>query len=324
MSLGLSACSSYHPLADKEIYPRPLTASPGEGVKVSFFGNTTILISDGDTHLLVDGFFSRPGPVRTLLGKIAPDRVELARELKRAGISNIDAVLVGHAHHDHALDAPVVAEMTNALVMGTESYRQIHLGAGSKTDGEHLFTVPTDGEQKSFGKFVVTFRPSDHVGAHGLVQHLIEGHIKKPFKTPARFWRFKCGKVYVIHIAHPHGNLVVTTTAGAKEGQLKGFSADVVFLGVGFLDKESPLRQNRYWHETVGVTKPEMVVPVHWDNFSIKLSKGLQPAPRVAFSTRAAADVLKDKAGDDGPVVRAMDYGDSLLLRDGQVRTVSP
>jgi L-ascorbate metabolism protein UlaG (beta-lactamase superfamily) len=322
--LFLAACSTYHPLKDEEIYPKASMTRQADEVKVTYLGNTTILISDGKTNLLVDGFLSRPGLLRTMLWRIAPDRDKLAGELTRAGITKIDALLVGHAHHDHALDAPVVAEMTGAVVMGTESYRQIHLGAHPKHGDRGLITVPKEGRQEKFGRFVVTFRLSDHVGSHTLLQSWIEGDIKTPLKTPAHYSRFKCGDVFVIHIAHPQGNLVVTTTAGAVEGQLEGLTADVVFLGIGFLDKECCKKQQLYWRETVTKTAPDLVVPVHWDNFSKKLHKGLKPAPRSAFNVRAAMQVVKKKAWCQGVMVRVMDYGDSLRLQRGRVRMEKP
>lgn len=326
----LASCSSYHPMKDKDIYPRPLTASKGCGVKVSYFGNTNVLISDGTTNLLVDGFFTRPGKGKTLLGLIEPDRMAIAHELKRAGISKLDAVLVGHAHWDHAMDSPVVAEMTDALVMGTESYRFIHEGAGGKMDPCHLFTVPCDGMKKCFGKFTVTYRRSEHVGSHNLPQRAIEGDIKKPVKMPARFSDLKCGDVFVMHIAHPDGNIVVTTTGGACKGQLDKLCADVVFLSIGFLDKEPPEKQCKYWRETVGTVMPKddmckTVIPVHWDDFSYPLSRGLIVAPPgLTFSTEAGMKFVKERAREQGVRVRAIDIGDSFLLQNHEMKTVLP
>jgi len=111
-------------------------------VTVIFLGNTTLLFSDGETSLIVDGFLSRPDGLMVLTGKIGPDPVEIARALKDAGAEKFDAVLVGHAHYDHALDRAVVAEQIGAVVMGSESYAFIHRGATGKAQPTNLITLP--------------------------------------------------------------------------------------------------------------------------------------------------------------------------------------
>jgi hypothetical protein len=45
------------------------------------------------------------------------------------------------------------------------------------------------------------------------------------------------------------------------------------------LTKESPDKQNFYWRETVDATDPDAIVPVHWDNFTLKLPEDLKPSP---------------------------------------------
>jgi L-ascorbate metabolism protein UlaG (beta-lactamase superfamily) len=314
-AMSLVACSSYDPLSEeKDVYPGPFQAKPLPGVNVTFLGNTTMLISDGETNLLVDGFLSRPGAVKTLFGRIAPDWQIIAKELDKANVTKVDAVLIGHAHHDHALDAPAVSLMKNCKVMGTESYRHIHEGAGARMD--RLITATGKRHVEPFGKFTVTFDKSDHVGSHFMTQRLVEGDIKRPFDTPARFTRFKCGDVYAMHIKHrDHGAIVVTTTAGASDDQLEGLCSDVVFLGVGFLSKESPEKQERYWHKTVGRLYPDVIVPVHWDDFSKKLPT-MQPRPRFLEDTRASIGVVKEKGGEK---VLLMGLHDSLLIRNGHV-----
>ena len=42
-------------------------------VTVRFSGTSTLLFSDGDTEWMVDGWFTRPGPLQTLFGEVVPD-----------------------------------------------------------------------------------------------------------------------------------------------------------------------------------------------------------------------------------------------------------
>ena len=317
----LSGCSNYTPLDDPALRPRVPDPGPGPGVTATFLGNTTILVSDGVTNLIVDGFVSRPGALRTAFGRVGPNVAVIERELGEVGIGgpgSLDAVLVGHAHHDHALDAVAIANMTGAQVMGNESYRFIHAGSGGDTSAASLFIVPTDGTSNKYGQFTVTFLPSSHVGSHHLPQHMIEGDIEKLLQMPAYFSKFKHGDVFAIHIAHPDGKILVTTTAGAQAGGTRGYHADVVFLAVGFLNEESPYRQDIYWKEYVEAPNPELVVPVHWDSFTRQLSKGLRPPRMLARGFEESMRIVKEKG--QGRQLRVLNRGESIRLLNGSVQ----
>lgn len=319
-ALGLSACSSYNPLGDNELR-KPIGEVPpsGPALKVTYFGNTTLLIQDGHTSLLVDGFLSRPGFLQTFFGKIGPDDVEI----NRTGIDRVDAILVGHSHHDHALDATALADKFQTKVIGSESFAQIYRGSHKAGRNSTLVTVPMEGGSFQFGEFTVRFALSNHVSSHYSFQRRIEGPITAPVQMPARSSDFKCGDVFALHISHSQGNIVVTTTAGAKEGQLSGREADVVFLGTGFLSKETPEQQDFYWRETVEATLPDVIVPVHWDNFFRKLSRpgGLKPSA-VIDSPQRAMDLVKRKA--EQRRVRVLDKRESLWISGGKVYCPAP
>lgn len=319
----LAACGTYSPLKDKELRKPLASASTDEGVKVTFLGNTTILVTDGETRLLVDGFFSRPGPLQTVFGKVVPNHRVIKEELDRICLGNygsLDAILVGHSHYDHALDTVEVAKRTGALVMGNDSYRYIHEGNGGKMDSEHLWVAPRNGKcnySKKVGKFVITFVPSDHVSSHSYMQDMVEGHIEEPLRIPAHFSKLKCGDVFAIHIAHCEGNLFVTTTAGYGEGKTQGLQADIVFLGVGLLGKEVEDQQKKYWEENVTTLRPKVVVPVHWDSFTRKLSRGLKPPLFIVDDTRESIDVVKRNAGNKR--IYIMDLDESIHLSGKKV-----
>ncbi|MEQ1862672.1 MAG: MBL fold metallo-hydrolase [Chthoniobacteraceae bacterium] len=316
LAITLCSCSTYHPLKDDALYPTPLHATSGRGVTVTFLGNTTILISDGTTRLLVDGFFSRPGAFKTLFGRIGPDEKIIGKQLCLAGITKLDALLIGHSHHDHALDAPEVTRRTHAVAMGSTSYRFIHEGAG--LDDRSLIVVPSTGAQRRFGKFTVTFRPSKHVSSHWRSQEKVEGSIDSAVRPPTRYSDYNHGDVFALHIAHPDGTLAITTTAGAKKGQFKGLKADVVLLGVGLLAKEPAATQDDYWRESVSALRPHTVIPVHWDAFTRKLDAGLAPPPfTIIDDVNGAMTIVKNKGKTEGRTVRVMDLRDSFRLRNG-------
>ncbi|MEZ5305300.1 MAG: MBL fold metallo-hydrolase [Verrucomicrobiales bacterium] len=314
----LCGCRSYHPLQDPGLrlpLSEPDSAASAEGVEVTFLGNTTLLIKDRETTLLVDGFLSRPGALKTLAGKIGPDWATISSELGKAGVSKVDAVLVGHAHHDHALDATAIADHFGAAVYGSESFGNIYRGSHDPSARGRFVPVPANGGKFSVGRFEVTFAPSDHVGSHSLLQRVVEGSIDQPLSLPAHYSRFKCGDVFALHIAHPDGAIAVTTTAGAKANQLSGLRANVLFLGVGLLAKEPADKQDQYFRETVEATRPDLIVPVHWDNFSRKLTRGLKPS--ALDDVESAMALVKAKAGERK--VRILDLRESVHLRGGRI-----
>ncbi len=79
---------------------------PPGAVTVRFTGTSTLLFSDGDTQWMVDGWFSRPGPLQLLLGDIAPDLEAIERGLANNDIEQLAAVIPVHSHYDHAMDSP--------------------------------------------------------------------------------------------------------------------------------------------------------------------------------------------------------------------------
>jgi L-ascorbate metabolism protein UlaG (beta-lactamase superfamily) len=317
--LSLCSCSTYQPLKDKHLYSGPRHASQGPGVTVTYFGNTTILISDGTTNLLVDGFFSRPGALRTLFWTIEPNKRIIQKQLTAGKIERLDAVLVGHAHHDHALDSAIVAKETGAVVVGPHAYEFIHRGAGTKANQERLVVVPCDGLTKPFGKFTVRFRRSAHANPHNIVHRSVMGDIHADVRPPTRFTNYQCGEVFALHIRHTHGQIAITTTAGASKGQFAGLDADVVMLGVGVLGKEPKYAQDLYWKETVGALHPHTVIPVHWDAFTSKLRKDLRaPGLTVIDEVKKAMAVVQSHRTKEAVMV--MNLRDSFRLRNGVIQ----
>ncbi|HYJ05515.1 MAG TPA: MBL fold metallo-hydrolase [Chthoniobacterales bacterium] len=328
---GFSSCTSYHPLADKCLR-RPIGRSldRDSAVKVTFLGNSTLVVQDKETTLLVDGFLSRPGPIQTVLGTVGPSLKLIEDELTAVGVHEVDAVLVGHAHHDHALDATAIADRYDSKAIGSASYGQIYRGSHVPGNKSSFVPIARTGGKEEIGRFRVHFVPSIHVAPCSFIQRMIEGEIKRPLKTPAHFTRFKCGDVFALYIEHLDKpkkrvteRIAVTTTAGAIPGALQGLTSPaVLFLSVGYLAKESEDRQDAYWENTVNATRPRVIVPVHWDDFARKLSKGLEPAKGLAGSTKDAMTFVKRKA--DGRKLRVLDTRESMWISQGDVYCPAP
>src|SRR6478735_4913987 len=71
----------------------------------------------------------------------------------------LDDVVPVHTHYDHALDSAVVAEMTDALLVGGESAANIGRGHGLP---EERIRVATPNEPMTYGAFTITVVESHH------------------------------------------------------------------------------------------------------------------------------------------------------------------
>ena len=270
---------------------RAAPAMPG-GISVRFLGVATILIDDGETALLTDGFFSRPGAVQLLTGEIGPDLDAITQGLERAGITKLAAVIVNHSHYDHAMDAPEVAKRTGALLIGSESTANIGRGWGLR---EAQIRVPKPGEAMQFGRFVVTLLPSRHspTGFTG-------GEITRPLKPPASYKVYLEGGSFAVLVEHEGKSLLINASAGFEPGALNTVKADVVMLGAGSLGVRDEAYRDAYWRNVVTATGAQRIIPVHWDDFILRGPGTPQtPPPRIigdfdvtmAFlTTRAARD----------------------------------
>ena len=110
---------------------------------LTWAGVTTLLIDDGASALMTDGFFSRPSLVSVGLGRIAPSASRIDDSLNRMGVDRLEAVLPVHTHYDHAMDSAAVAERTGARLVGGESAAQVGIGGGLADD---RIVVATPGE----------------------------------------------------------------------------------------------------------------------------------------------------------------------------------
>ncbi|TAH12468.1 MAG: MBL fold metallo-hydrolase [Curvibacter sp.] len=261
-------------------------------LQVSFLGVATVLLDDGETALLTDGFFSRPNKLTTFLRQVEPDVAGIAAGLQRAGIpartGTLAAVIPLHSHYDHAMDAPEVARRTGALLLGSSSTAMVGRGWGL---AEAQIRTAELGKPYRFGRFTVTLYPALHTptGFTG-------GEITAPLKPPVRATEYKEGQSYVAHITHDGRSLLITGTAGYVPGGLQGVKADVVLLGIGAMGPRSAEHKAAYWQETVATVGARRVIPIHWDDFWIPSTLPMQPMPKPLDDFEASMQFLQQQA----------------------------
>lgn len=272
-------------------------ASDAASVRSTFFGTSSVHLTDGVSGILVDGFFTRPPLLRVALGRpIAPDPGLIAGTLSRGGIERLDALFVAHSHYDHVLDAPEVVKRVGGVLYGSESTLNVGRGAGL---GEQSMTRISDGDAFTFGDFTV--RVFEGVHSPG---ERYPGTIDEPLVPPVKASAYRTGGCYSYFFEHPAGTLLVHPSANFVPGKFAGLDVDVLYLGIGAVGAQSARFQEDYWHHTVEATRPRLVVPVHWDDFGRSLDKKLRPMPRVLDKFARTKELLDRKSAESGIPVR--------------------
>jgi L-ascorbate metabolism protein UlaG (beta-lactamase superfamily) len=272
------------------------TAPPRAGeLRVRFMGVTTLLFDDGRHAVMIDGFFSRPGLARMATGKIEPDLERIDEALARAEVTRLDAVLTAHSHHDHAMDsAAVVKRWPKALLIGSRSTANI--GRGADIPKARIRTV-RGGEAYCFGDFTVTVLASRHA-----FPNLIPGRIGEALRPPAHVTRYREGGSFSFIVEHRGRSFLIHPSAGSVPGLMAGVRADVVFLGIGGLGRRSAGSIRDYWREIVRPAEAGLVIPIHWDDFTKPLGRGLEPGAGFERTMK----VITGLAKDEGRSVRLM------------------
>lgn len=267
-------------------------ASADAPLTVSWAGVTTLLIDDGSSAVMTDGFFSRPSLFAVATRPLASSRPRIDSALARLKVQRLDAVTPVHTHFDHAMDSALVAQLTDARLIGGTSTAHIARGHGLDS-----FDVVVPGEPVHAGAFDLTLIE----GAH-CPPDRFPGAITEPVTPPARASAYRCGEAWSTLVYHrPTGlRLLVVGSAGFIPGALTGERADVVYLGVALLGLHTENYMVDYWTQTVRTVGARRVVLIHWDDFFRPLDKPLRALPFVTDDLDASMRVLTRLAAEDG------------------------
>ncbi len=249
--------------------------STSNGLIVQFTGNSNILISDGKTSILTDGFFTRPSVAKVLWGEVAPDESIIKYCLDRAGIQKLDAVIPVHSHFDHAMDSPIVAELTGATLIGSESTANIGRGLGFPED---QMVIQKSGETIQLGTFKVTLVKGRHwpYPDKELAKKLLNRRITEPIEPPASAFEYYEGDSYTIIIEHSEVSFAIHGSAGFVPNILDNYDVDILFLGLAGLETMDGAYNDNYQMHVIDALTPDVIVPIHWDDFFVPLKDGIK------------------------------------------------
>ncbi|MGE2727696.1 MBL fold metallo-hydrolase [Mycolicibacterium pulveris] len=281
-------------LADYRRYFDAPAASADSALTVTWAGVATLLVDDGRSAVMTDGFFSRPGLLELGLRKLSPSAPRIDGYLARMGVHRLDAVLPVHTHYDHAMDSAVVAERTDARLVGGTS--TAHVGRGGRLPEDRLVIVDS-GQTVRLGGYDVTLVESTHSPPDRY-----PGVITEPVVPPAKVSVYRCGEAWstLLHHRVSGRRLLIQGSAGFVRGALAGQRAEVVCLGVGQLGLQPERYLIDYWTETVRTVGARRVLLIHWDDFFRPLHKPLRALPYAVDDLDVSMRVLSRLAAEDG------------------------
>jgi len=271
-----------------------------DGIRVRWLGAAGFAIEHAGHCVLIDPYVTRASLARCVAGRARPDLAAIARHFPRA-----DALILGHTHFDHALDAPDIALLTGARVFGSRSAAALCRAAGVP-DGNVDVVERSPGaphEVREVGPFVLRFVPSAH-------SRLVLGRVPFPGDiadcedVPMRIDRYRCGAVFGVEIRVAGRTLYHAGSAEIVESnvQADARNVDLLLMCVAGWSSGRDVPE-RVAHRLA----PGAVLLSHWDNFLLPLDEPLRLLPAIDFP-RFAERLMRAAAGVRVGVLPAMGH----------------
>ncbi|MEU4676239.1 MBL fold metallo-hydrolase [Micromonospora sp. NPDC023737] len=280
----------------------PTTATRRRPAPAGFrwWGTAGWRIDIGDRTVLVDPFLSRidTGLFTGAFSESTPLTVRTG--VVDTYVDRAETVLVTHTHWDHFMDVPYIAGRTGARVFGTLT--AYHLGLAYGVPSGQLSAVK-GGEVMDFGDYTVEVVASLHSRNASYAVAFPGVRVNPPAK-PATIADLPEGDTlnYVLRVAG--GPTVFFMGASDFVARnLAGIAPDVAMVALN----STTVTADYVSRLMAALDYPNVVVPVHFDNFETELRN----PPTVAPSDRTRLDQLIAAVRESSPRSRVLvpEYG---------------
>ena len=238
-------------------------------VRVAWLGTAAHVVATKTTTVLIDPYVSRHGLAAVATRRLEPDERAIARWIPE----KVDAILCGHSHYDHLLDAPRIARRTGAKLVGSATTCAFARAEGVAE--AQLVEVPASGARLEVGDVKIRFVPSKH-GRIVAGRVPFPGEVRSPPRLPARASDYKMGGAFGIVLDAAGVRVYHNGSADLVDSELEGERADVLLVGLAGR-KGTP----NYLRRLLDALAPKLVVPTHHDAFFAPLEAGLHLLPAI-------------------------------------------
>lgn len=249
--------------------------------KLQFIGAGGFYLSFPQGGVLVDPFYSNPGLLSLAsLRTLVPDAQIIDRYLPP--LDDVNAVLIGHGHFDHALDLPYIASKLeeSARIHGSATLKNSlasAIAADRLIDVEHSMSVDGHGGQwlmlsPHLRAFPIKSEHAPHIGTWVFGS----GNVEKPLDHVPRDvldWRAGVNISYLLDLLDeekgPVYRIFIQTSSSSSPNGLApnsvlddGKAVDMAVLCAANYDK-----MEHYPEYLLERMRPQKVVLVHWEKF---------------------------------------------------------
>jgi L-ascorbate metabolism protein UlaG (beta-lactamase superfamily) len=250
---------------------RPRGSVSDAPVTVRWLGTAGHVVTTRKTTLLLDPFLTRPPLASVAFRPLAPDEAAIRRHVP----TKVDAILCGHSHFDHLLDAPFIARMTGARLVGSRSTCAFARAAG--VPDERLVMVPPAGTTLRVGDVEVRFVASRHGAFVPMLGVPFPGEVTAPPALPARAHAYRMGGAFGVLLKTDAGvSIYHNGSADLVDAELAGLSADVLLVGLA-----GRYATPNYLARLGSALSPGLIVPTHHDAFFAPLERGVHLLPKI-------------------------------------------
>jgi len=221
-----------------------------------------IALNFNDQVLLIDPFLTRPPLHNVLWGRPTTNPDLLAEKIHRA-----DHILVTHAHYDHLMDVPEIAQRTNAIVLGSFNTYQLLQTLGLPAAQLRIIHA---GDEISMPYVQVKVL----AGKHPTIPGYTPGSLKRNLHPPLHLRDYRMDDCFCFHIQADDLKILVWSSISCQGA----FPADVLLLRA--------VAHEDWYRDMLIKVQPRLVIPTHWDDQFRPLDKPIRPfysPPMPAF-----------------------------------------
>ncbi len=229
-------------------------------IKIRWLSVASIYIEDGESSIMFDPDWTRPRVIHALgLSELRSDTKLVQSELEKLNIKSANAVFTSHSHFDHAIDAPIVARLTNAINYVDQSSLRI---SNAYKDPRIKTQLIKSGESIQIGRFQVTPMKREHSEIGILGMHFLPGEVPKDFNF--NFWDYRTGDTWFYLIEHPERTILIEQGSATHLDLMTKIPEKVDVLIQGIANREN---DEVFISGYLTRLKPKIFIPLHFDNF---------------------------------------------------------